>query len=726
MGGGMVEQGGTVAREHNRDEPPIPWEKGNDFLLRCGAVHEPYRFCVTVLDGLRDIVAYDEGLFLMLDGNRKISRKYFTGISDHWSSMYLQYYARSSEHGFGLDYDVWETAGAPYVELIDWAEYDWIHDDFMTHYVQAATRSMVKAGRGGKIVQARDDGRVRGLGHSVPGVVPRRLSRYEAGTFGRPPFRVGAMRRAPFSSLASRRSPSQMPVHLHYLDRRGDSGFYLAAIQVTRYISANYKLKSAHIWKEQCMGLMIGRQGELRDLEEWCRSRKAELICVYGRRRVGKTYLVECAFRDRFAFAATGSEDKRMRVQLRVFHEALRGYGDQERAIPADWFEAFERLRCLLEQPDVARTEEGRRVVFLDEFPWFATKRSDFLVAFANFWNAWASKQDDLCVVVCGSATSWIVKNLFENTGSMYDRVTHQMYLPPFTLRETEQMADALGLGWSRDALMRCYMVFGGLPYYLDMLDRRRSLAQNIDSLCLDVRAPLRREVSHLMEATLGDSELHRAILRQLAGVRAGMHRTTLDARLGTSGSGSLKRALDDLEKCGYIRSYHNPYERNHPSIYQLVDPFLLFSFNLLEGKELRSWAEFERTPSYYAWRGIAFETLCLSHIPQIKRAMGIGAVRTEEFPWASGSSSPGAQVDLVVERADGVTDLCEMKYADEEFVVDASYERELRRKREVFAQETGTRNAVHTALVCAIGLKHNTHSWDVTSVVTGDDLFSA
>lgn len=473
------------------------------------------------------------------------------------------------------------------------------------------------------------------------------------------------------------------------------------------------------------MGLMIGRRAEQADLEEWCSSRKAELVCVYGRRRVGKTYLVESTFRNCFAFAATGSEDKRMRVQLRVFYEALREYGDQGRAIPRDWFEAFGRLRGLLELPDVIRSEGGRRVVFLDEFPWFATKRSDFLVAFANFWNSWASKQDELCVIICGSATSWIIKNLFENTGSLYDRVTRQMYLPPFNLRETEQMADALGLGWGRDALMRCYMVFGGLPYYLDMLDRRKSLAQNIDSLCLGVRAPLRREVPHLMEATLGDSELHRSILRELAVRRAGMHRATLDERLGTSGNGSLNRALDDLEKCGYLRRYRNPYERNRPFIYQLIDPFLLFSFNFLEGREAQSWGEFERTPGYFVWRGLAFETLCLAHIPQIKRAMGIGAVRTSEFPWASGASSPGVQVDLVVERADGVTNLCEMKYTDEEFVVDASYERELRRKREAFARETGTRNAVHTTLVCANGLKRNTHSWDVTNVVTGDDLFS-
>lgn len=473
------------------------------------------------------------------------------------------------------------------------------------------------------------------------------------------------------------------------------------------------------------MPVIVGRRREQDDLEEFCRSRKAELICIYGRRRVGKTYLIENTFHGRMAFCATGSEDKRMRTQLRVFHEALRNQGLDERAIPADWFEAFGRLRSLLQMPNVPRSEGGRRIVFLDEFPWFATKRSDFMVAFANFWNSWASKQDDLCVIICGSATSWIIKNIFENTGSMYNRVTRQIYLASFTLHEVKELTDAMHLGWGEDALLLCYMIFGGLPYYIDMLDRRRSLAQNVDALCLDAHAPLRREVPHLMEATLGDSPLHRDIMRMLAGSKAGIHRTELERRLRPSGGGSLKRALDDLEKCGYLRRYHNPYEKRHPSIYQLIDPFLLFSFNFIEGRDLCSWHDFERTPSFYAWRGNAFEVACLTHVAQIKRALGISAVRTSEFPWTSESTDVGAQIDLVIERADGVTNLCEMKYTDDVFVIDKACEHDLRNKREVFCRETGTRQSTLLTMVSANGVRQNTHSWDIASVVRGSDLFA-
>ena len=472
------------------------------------------------------------------------------------------------------------------------------------------------------------------------------------------------------------------------------------------------------------MGLVIGRKKELEDLAEYCRSSKAELVCVYGRRRVGKTYLVENAFRGFFAFSATGSEDKRNRAQMQAFTAALKRYGSSGAPRPKDWFSAFEALRVLLESDDVARFD-GRRVVFLDEFPWFAAKRSDFLYAFSDFWNGWASRQDDVMVVVCGSATSWIIKHLFENTGSLYNRVTRQMYIAPFCLHEAEEMCDSLRLGWSRDAVLQCYMVFGGLPYYLDMLDRRKSLAENIDLLCLDIHAPLRREIPHLMEATLGDSPLHRMILRKLAMSRIGIRRQDLATSIEGGTSGSLKRALDDLEKCGYIRRYRNRSEKGKPITYQLIDPFLLFGYTFIEGENVTSWRQLENTPAYYAWRGNAFEMVCISHEEQLKRAIGVSAVRCESYPWRSAEADPGVQVDLAIERADKVTSICEMKYTNNEFVIDKEYEAELKRKVRVFRSESKTRNAVQLVMVCANGLKPNTHSWDVVATVTADDLFA-
>lgn len=472
------------------------------------------------------------------------------------------------------------------------------------------------------------------------------------------------------------------------------------------------------------MGLLVGRRKEQSDLDEWCRSHKAELVCVYGRRRVGKTHLVESTFRGGLAFSVTGSEDKKTATQLRVFRRALARHGDEGSSNIHDWFDAFDHLRDVLERDGVVRGTQGRRIVFLDEFPWLAGKRSNFLVAFADFWNSWASKQDDMMVVVCGSATSWIIKNLFENTGSMYNRITRRLYVAPFNLYECEQMTRAMDLGWSRDTILQAYLAFGGLPYYIDMFDRRMSLSQNITALCLDVRAPLRKEVPHLMEATLTASPLYGEVLSLLSRRKTGLHRRMIAKELGDNGGG-LKRVLDDLERCGYIRKYVNPYERYRPSIYQLVDPFLLFAYRFMGTERLGDWTDFEGSPAYYAWRGNAFELACLSHIPQIKHALGVAAVRTDCFPWSSTGSTPAAQVDLAIERADGVTDLCEMKYTDAPLVITANLSDELRRKRQVFREESGTKNAVHMVLISANGLAGNAATGDVVGAVTGNDLFA-
>ena len=471
------------------------------------------------------------------------------------------------------------------------------------------------------------------------------------------------------------------------------------------------------------MGALIGRKQEQLNLAEWCRSSKAELVCVYGRRRVGKTFLVDCTFQNRMAFAATGVDDKRNATQLKIFHRALKEYGCGQSAPPDDWFEAFDRLRQLLQREDVVRGDNHRRIVFLDEFPWLASKKSDFLVAFADFWNSWASKQDDVMVIVCGSATSWIIKNLFEDSGSMYNRITRRLYVAPLQLCDIEHMANMMDLGWSRDTILRAYSVFGGLPYYFDMMDRRLSLSQNIDMLCFGPHAPLRNEVPHLMEATLSGSALHRELLSALAESKKGIHRTELANIMGTNGE-SLKRALDDLEKCGYIRRYCNPYEKYKPSIYQMVDPFLLFAFRFMDEAPLASWADFEGSPAYYTWRGNAFEIVCLTHISQIKSALGIAAVQTTCFPWTSTGSKPGAQIDLVIERKDSTTDLCEMKYTDEPLTVSGDLIDALRRKRSVFKDESGTRNTLHNVLVSASGLAGGYLPDGVSAVVTGDDLF--
>ena len=471
---------------------------------------------------------------------------------------------------------------------------------------------------------------------------------------------------------------------------------------------------------------VVGRQRELRELARVERSKKSELVCVYGRRRVGKTYLVEQTFREFFAFRATGVEGGNMRQQLRSFHQRLRECGDTVRATPKDWFEAFSRLTVVLERDDVRRSSHGKRIVFLDEFPWFATPRSDFLMAFGEFWNRYGTIDGDLVVIICGSATSWIIGNIIENTGSLYDRVTSQIHLEPFSLRVCEEFFVDRGFGWSRRQIAESYMVFGGLPYFLELLDADGSLRENIDRLCLAPHALLRGESKKLLEATLKKSPVYDRILGLLASHAHGMRKQSCFEELGIA-KGTFERATKELARCGYIREYKDESKRRNPIYLQLVDPFLLFHYRFLsKGATLEQWDEFVHEEGRHGnWRGGAFELLCLHHVGQIKQALGISGVRTREYPWVSERTAGGAQIDLVIERADGITNLCEMKYTNAPFGITAGYELSLLNKLRVYQEETGTTQALKMVMVLTAGVAGVAHTEHVSRVITLDDLFA-
>ena len=474
---------------------------------------------------------------------------------------------------------------------------------------------------------------------------------------------------------------------------------------------------------------VIGRRNEMETLEQCARSSKSELVCVYGRRRVGKTYLVEQTFSDMFAFRATGVESGNTRVQLRSFHQRLQAYGDLVRTIPSNWFEAFSRLENLLNSKHTICSPYGKKIIFFDEFPWFATPRSDFLEAFGEFWNRRGTARGDLLLIMCGSATSWIIGNIIENTGSLYNRVTCQVFLQPFTLRETENYFRDRNFGWSRQQIAECQMVFGGLPYFFDLLDSNESLSRNIDTLCFQPNSLLRHESKRLLEATLKKNRIYDNILALLAQHPFGLDRTKCQQALNAP-AGSFSRAVEELEKCGYIWNYREPHRKNHPSRLRLIDPFLLFHYHFLSDTAINRIDTFSaftlEEGRYNHWRGHAFENLCLYHIAEIRSAIGISDVKTQAFPWISTKVQGGAQVDLVLERADHITDLCEIKFTDQPFQITAEYEQVLLNKVKVFREETGTKQALKLVLISAMGLDGVAHTEKIARVLTLDDLFDS
>jgi len=467
--------------------------------------------------------------------------------------------------------------------------------------------------------------------------------------------------------------------------------------------------------------VIIGRKKEKEELIELFHSGRAEFITVYGRRRVGKTYLINNLFANDYIFKVTAVLGGNTKEQLTIFSNALSMYGNEGGSTCSDWFTAFNNLRTLLE-----KSKGKRKVIFFDEMPWFDTKRSRFIPAFEHFWNGWASAQNDIMLIVCGSAASWIVKKLFQNRGGLHNRITRRILLQPFTLAECRMYAEIIGLPTDELSLLESYMTFGGIPYYMSLINKNLSLTQNVNRLCFSDGGELRDEFNNLYASLFCNAPRNITVVEALEKKKSGLTREELKKLTKLPEGGSLSEALEELERCGFIRKYV-PFSRAKKGmLYQLVDHFTLFHMSFIKGSHTDDpnyWMKKRETQSFRIWRGYAFEQVCLSHVRQIIRAIGVAGVITHIESWRSEKSDPGAQIDMLINRNDNVISLCEMKYTDAEFSITKKYAQELRNKRIVFIEETGTKKAVQIALITPVGIKRNDYYDIAQSIVTADDL---
>ncbi len=468
---------------------------------------------------------------------------------------------------------------------------------------------------------------------------------------------------------------------------------------------------------------IIGREEEKETLSECFHSNRPEFVALYGRRRVGKTFLIRKFFQDKFSFYATGVNSKTKGSKLETFKEALNAYGDSDETTPKTWFEAFSRLRKLLESKDCYKNPgTGKKVVFLDELPWMDSPRSEFKAALDYFWNVFGSMQDDLLLIVCGSATSWIINNIMKDTGGFYNRLTNQIHLSPFHLKECQEFAKRKKLDYDEMTLLKAYMAFGGVPYYWNLLSPAKSLDQEIDRLCFQENGTLHFEFQNLFRSLFSMKGPHREIIENLSQKAAGYTRNELVDK-GISDGKLLTMSLEELEECGFIRKFNLP-NRTNGAYYQVIDSFSRFALTFLEKKKLSSWLSYIDTPSYYSWQGNAFELLCLNHVKEIKNALGISGVETKEYSFRSKFSSPGAQIDLVIERKDQVINLCEMKYSLLPYTINKEYMLDLENKKQVFLKETKTKYTVRLTLVSPNGIHRNQYSDEIRNVITAKDFF--
>lgn len=476
---------------------------------------------------------------------------------------------------------------------------------------------------------------------------------------------------------------------------------------------------------------MTGRKAEIQELERLYDSGRPEFVAVYGRRRVGKTYLIKQTLKGRIAFQHTGvspvdlaSSTSRLRTQLESFHYSLLNQGLEGFSQPKTWMEAFYQLEQLL----ISQDNGGRQVVFIDELPWMDTPRSGFLSAFENFWNGWGSDRENLMLVICGSATSWILGNLVHSRGGLYGRLTYEIKLSPFTLGECEEYFRASGIEMSRYALTQSYMVFGGIPYYLGYFKSGLSFEQNTDAILFGTKMRLKDEFNRLFNAIFGNPEECKKIVRFLSTRSYGYTRAEISAATGIPLGGSLSDSLSALSQSDFIVRYVPFGLDSRTEHYKLIDNFCLFWLRFVDkhGKDNGFVNDHITSASMASWQGLAFEEVCWQHIDQIKRALGISGVRSTVSAWhcPPEEGHEGAQIDLLIEREDNVVNLCELKFRSGPYSIDKTEDARLRNRVEALKSALSPRLTIHLTLLTAFGLQKGKYSGIIQKELTMDDLF--
>ena len=474
------------------------------------------------------------------------------------------------------------------------------------------------------------------------------------------------------------------------------------------------------------MNEIVGRKKEIELLQRIVESEEPEFVAIYGRRRVGKTFLIKQFFNNKFTFYFSGSENSTMKTQLENFRMAFQKYFNTVISMPENWTIAFEMLR-----KEISRSrKKGRKVIFIDEMPWLATMGSNFIQAFEYWWNTYASSCPDIVLIICGSSTSWMLNKIIKNRGGLHNRVTRQISLQPFSLKECEEYATKQKMNLDYTQILDYYMIFGGVPFYWKQIDKSKGLPQNIDCLIFNKEATLKDEFAEIYNSLFRNSEKYILLIITLCKKQMGLSREEIINFSKIPDGGAVTKMLEELEQCGFIRTYYGFGKKKRDKIYQLIDLFSLFYLNFIKDKNNNDesyWTNNFRTPTVNTWRGYAFEQVCLWHIPQIKHKLGISGVTTSYSSWRNEDKETKNknQIDLVIDRNDNVINLCEMKYSKDEYFITKEYNDTLRTKYATFTDVSKTRKSVHTTIITTFGVKHNMYWGNIQSEIKLDDLLA-
>lgn len=484
---------------------------------------------------------------------------------------------------------------------------------------------------------------------------------------------------------------------------------------------------------------LVAREAEVAVLDSIYGSDKPEFLAIYGRRRVGKTYLIRNYFERKKAifFNVTGSKNGSMTEQIshfisqigKVFYEGLKIQEEKS------WDKAFGLLTDIFEK----KVSKNKKIIlFFDELPWMVTRNSRLLEALDYYWNQHWSNDKRIKLIVCGSSASWIVKKIINNKGGLHNRITRRIRLEPFNLTQTKRFLDKAGVKLNPRQVLILFMVMGGVPYYLSQIEKGLSALQIIEKLAFSKEGFLLHEFENLFASLFDNAEFHVQAVRLLADHPYGLGERELLEKIGSHAVGGTGHGkLEELVQAGFIKKFKPVFSKKRSAFYQLIDEYTLFYLRWIDpikdaleqgSIDHENWHAIQTSPSWYSWLGVAFESACYKHLSRIKKALHLSAVLsagTWRYVPQRSSEQAGAQIDLLFDRQDDCMTLCEIKYSETPFVLTKEYVDILQKKVRVLKEQTGTSKQVLIAMISAQGLKNNWYAEDlINQIVTLEDLF--
>ncbi len=467
---------------------------------------------------------------------------------------------------------------------------------------------------------------------------------------------------------------------------------------------------------------LIGRESEIKTLKDTLSSTQSEMVAVYGRRRVGKTFLVRNCYSKELIFSISGMHNATQHEQLKNFSIALKEAKKSRAKIipPTSWIDAFEELKDFI----FLQKTKSKKVLFFDELPWLDTPKSNFLQALDLFWNSWATNRKDIVLVICGSAASWMIKKILNNKGGLHNRVTKRIRLMPFTLNETELFLKHKQVKLDRYSITQLYMAIGGIPFYLNEVQKGKSVAQNIEQICFSKDGLLQTEFQNLYKALFNNSDKHIRIIKALATTHKGLTRNDIIKKTNLNTGGGMSILLNELLESGFVTEIKAQYHKTKNNIYRLTDEYSLFYLKFIEPNlptNKLTWIRLSKEPIYNSWCGYAFENCCFKHSEEIKKALGISGIHTNIFSW----QNKEAQIDMLIDRDDRAINICEIKFYNTEFEITKAYHATLQRKLHAFESDHKIRKNKFITLITSFGVKQNSYSNTIIdSILSIDDLY--